>query len=200
MSTIKIILNKDIPNLGEEGDVKTVKRGYARNFLFPNKLALDYSKQNRKILESKKEYLEKRKLEKRDNSTQLKEKLEELKLSIEVPAGDKGRLYGTVTSTNISEELKKLEYNIDKRKIELKEHIKFGGVYKFKIHLYEDIYANMEINVIGKKEKPKQDQGKSKRFTKKNYKNTSTVNIEEKQESTEDNAPENIEEINKKED
>ena len=166
MGTLRVILKQDIPNLGEEGDVKIVKRGYARNYLFPRNLVVDYSKNNRKVLESQKEKLEKKKLIKKENAKQLKEKLEQVNLSITVSAGEKGRLFGTITSSNISEKLKELEYNIDKKSIELKEHIKFGGKYKYKIHLYQDVYADMELEVITKIEKPKSSQKSFKRHHK----------------------------------
>lgn len=167
MGTLKVILKQDIPNLGEEGDVKAVKRGYARNFLFPRNLVTDYSKQNIKVLDSRKNLLEKKKSLKVENAGVLKEKLEKEKISITVSAGEKGRLFGTITSLNIIEKLKELGYTtIDKKSIELKEHIKFDGKYKFRIHLYQDVYANMELEVIGKLEKPKANPKEFKKFKK----------------------------------
>ena len=181
MGSIKVILNQDISNLGEEGDVKIVKKGYARNYLIPNNLALDFSLKNRKLVETKKEYYENRKLEKKENAAKLKEKLENEKIKIEVAAGDKGRLYGTITSQNIAEELNKLNYNIDKRKIELTDHIKFSGTYKYRIHLYHDIYAQMELTVIAKQEKV--DSHKSRdRKDRKNYSRKQTKSIEKESE------------------
>ena len=99
-----------------------------------------------------------KKLAKKENAKQLKEKLEEQNISIEVPAGDKGRLYGTVTTMQIDQEIKKLGFEFDRKKIELKEHIKFGGKYKFTVHLYGEVYANMELEVIPKQEEKKQEQ------------------------------------------
>lgn len=199
MGNIKVILNKDIINLGEEGDIKLVKRGYARNYLFPKDLACDYSERNVKILDSKKEYLDKKKENKRENAEQLKEKLEAAKISIEVPAGDKGRLYGTVTSNNIGDELTKLDFNIDKRKIDLKEHIKFGGTYKYRIHLYESIYAEMELEVIAKEEKHEDKRPKGKKFkkgyNKRHFDDENTTDISETENTeTEDTIVENKEE------
>ena len=155
MSTMKVILKQDVSNFGEEGDIKFVKRGFARNYLFPKELVVDYSKENIKILESKKEYFKRKRLAKIENVEKLKEDLEKQEISIAILAGDKGRLYGTVTTSNIAEELNKLNFTIEKKQIDLKEHIKFSGTYKYRIHLYHDIYANMELNVIAKNEKPK---------------------------------------------
>ena len=124
MGTIKVILKEDISNLGEAGDVKSVKKGYARNFLFPKDLVMDFSKQNKKMLEAKKDFYEKKKLEKKENAVKLKEKLEQESISITISAGDKGRLFGTVTNTVIAEKLVELNYTmIEKKAIELKENL-----------------------------------------------------------------------------
>jgi large subunit ribosomal protein L9 len=190
MSSIKIILSKDVNTLGEEGDVKVVKKGYARNYLFPKKLAVDYSLANQKMLDSKKEYLEKRKGQKKEDALKLKEQIEKEKITIEVTSGDKGRLYGTVTTVNIAEELHKLNYDIDKKKIELKEHIKFGGSYKFYVHLYLDVNAVVDLVVVAKQEQKQQDRKvKGKRG---GYKNThrDEENPVEEVESKEDKSEE----------
>lgn len=201
MGNLKIILKKDIPNLGEEGDIKSVKAGYARNFLFPRKLAVDFSLKNRNIFEKQKDVIEKKKLQKKENAKELKAKLENEKISISISSGDKGRLYGTVTSTQICEEITKLGYTIDRKMIELKEHIKFAGTYKFSVHIYQDIYAAMELTVLAKKEEKKEDTRpkRKKRFNKysnydmENYEDGSEVKDEMKEdfsaESTETDEP-----------
>jgi large subunit ribosomal protein L9 len=169
MRNIQIILKKDVTNLGEEGDIKNVKPGYARNFLFPRNLAVDYSLKNRNVFDKQKDAIEKRKLQKKENAAELKAKLENEKISISISSGDKGRLYGTVTSTQIIEELTKLGYHVDRKMIELKEHIKFAGNYKFTVHIYQDIYATLELNVLAKKEEKKEDtrpMRRKKRFNK----------------------------------
>lgn len=155
MGTMKIILKEDIASLGEEGDIKVVKRGYANNYLFPKGLAVDYSIQNRNLLERQKDAIEKKRLQKRENASALKDKLAKEKVVIEIAAGEKGRLYGTVTTSQIVDDLNGKGYSFDKKNIVLKEHIKFGGSYKFKIHLYHDIYAEIELEVIAKQEEKK---------------------------------------------
>lgn len=157
MSVTKVILIKDVYNLGEEGDVRDVKRGYARNFLIPQGFAVDYSLQNRNILEKRKAAIEKKRLQKKENAAALKAKLSEETIVIKVPAGEKGRLYGTVTTTQIVEELTKKGYELDKRKIELKEHIKLSGKYKVSIHLYQDVYAEIILTVEGIVEEKRSD-------------------------------------------
>lgn len=166
MGTVKVILKQDIPNLGEEGDVREVKRGYARNFLFPKKFAVDYSLKNKNILEKQRGAIEKKRLAKKENANELKAKLESEKVEIEIAAGEKGRLYGTVTTMQIAESLAAKGFTIDRREVVLKEHIKFSGTYKYRIHLYQDIYAEMELVVIAKQEEKKADvKGKKRKKT-----------------------------------
>jgi large subunit ribosomal protein L9 len=181
MSTIKVILAKDLSSLGEEGDIKNVKRGYARNFLFPRGIAIECSKYNLLEIEQKKDYYEKRKLEKKEYAAKLKELLESKKVTISISAGDKGRLFGTVTAVNIADELNKVEelktfgYTVEKKNIELNDHIKFQGNYKYRIHLYQEVYANMELHVEAKVEKQKEEKGKRRKFDRSRKENTETV-------------------------
>lgn len=180
MGTMKVILSKDIPSLGEEGEIKVVKKGYARNYLLPKGLAVICSKKNLEEIEKKKEYFEKRKIEKIEFANKLKQILEEKKITVKVSAGEKGRLFGTVTSLNIldelskDEQLKNMGVVIDKKQIELKEHIKFQGTYKYRIHLYRDIYANMELIVEAVVEKPKEREQKTGKRFHKGRRNVST--------------------------
>ncbi len=146
---MKVILNEDIKNLGEEGDVKNVANGYARNFLFPRNLAVPYNEYTVAIFEEKKAEIEARKEVKRQNSASMKEKLETLNLVAEMPAGVNGKLYGAVTAQTILDLLNKEGFNsIERKKIEIPGvSIKSTGSYKFTIKLYEAQIAEMEIEV-----------------------------------------------------
>jgi len=162
---MKIILNQDVYNLGEEGDVCVVSNGYARNFLIPQKLALIFNKQNKAMFESRKALIEKRKEEKRLASAGLKEKIEAITLELKVSSGDTGKLFGSVTNANIVEELKKEGITIERKKIELPGHtIKMVGVFNVKVKLYGNETADLklviksdkkveEIKVVSKPEK-----------------------------------------------
>jgi large subunit ribosomal protein L9 len=189
MGNIKIILKKDVPNLGEEGDVKNVKTGFARNFLFPRSLAVDYSLQNRNIFEKQMASIEKRKLEKKENAKALKDKLEGEKISVTITAGDKGRLYGTVTTSVIADEFVKLGYTFDKKMIELKEHIKFAGSYKINVHVYQEVYATVELTVVAKQEEKKEDtrpQRRKKKFNRYSEYEDGTYDLPESEEEREE--------------
>ncbi|MDR0583488.1 MAG: 50S ribosomal protein L9 [Treponema sp.] len=147
---MKVILNKDLSTLGEEGDVKDVARGYARNYLFPRGIALPYTPQTVKLFESRKEEIEAKKVQKRQDSLGLKEKLEALEISITMPAGANGRLYGAVTSQTVADELAKLGFQIERKRIELTGNsLKSTGKYKAAVKLYESASAEIQIVVIG---------------------------------------------------
>jgi large subunit ribosomal protein L9 len=145
---MKVILNKDLATLGEEGDVKDVAKGYARNFLFPRGIALPYTPQMIKLIEKRKGEIEARKEQKRKDSMGLKEKLESLELSIAMPAGANGRLYGAVTNQTVADELAKNGFQIERKRIELAgSGFKTVGKYKAVIKLYENQSAEIGVTI-----------------------------------------------------
>jgi len=149
----KVILIQDVKDLGEEGDVKEVKRGYARNYLIPKKLAVPFTKGNLKLIEARRAIIEQKKEEKRQAALGLKERLESLSLKIVMPMGENGRLFGSVTNAIIADELQKLGISIEKKKIEIPEHsIKAQGTYKVKVKLYDNQEAVLKVLVNPKEE------------------------------------------------
>jgi large subunit ribosomal protein L9 len=147
---MKVILNKDLASLGEEGDVKDVAKGYARNYLFPRGIALPYNEKTIKLFETRKDEIEARKAVKRQDATGLKEKLEALSIVLSMPAGPNGKLYGAVTSQTIMEELAKQGFRIERKRIELPGNsFKSVGKYKVAIRLYENAQAECTITVEG---------------------------------------------------
>ncbi len=145
MASIDVILKKDITGVGEEGDIKTVKAGYARNFLFPNSLAVRKNKVTLKILEKEREAIEKRKEEKRQQSQNVAEKLQDLTLTIKATAADNEKLYGSITTAQIAEKLAEQDIEIDKRKIEVEGPIKTLGEHVVHIHVYEGVSATIKV-------------------------------------------------------
>ncbi|MDA3940349.1 MAG: 50S ribosomal protein L9 [Spirochaetia bacterium] len=145
---MKIILNQDVYNLGEEGDVCVVTNGYARNFLIPQKMAVLFNRQSISMFESRKAAITKRKEEKRADSAGLKEKIEAITLDLKVSAGDSGKLFGSVSNATIAEELKKAGVVIERKKIEITGHtIKTLGDFIAKIKLYGNETADLKIIV-----------------------------------------------------
>lgn len=145
---MKVILNVDVKSLGEEGDVKNVANGYARNYLLPRNLAVPYNEATVLIFESRKAEIEARKEQKRKDSASLKEKLEANTIEITMPAASNGKLYGAVTSNVISETLSKLGFEIERKRIDITGNaIKSVGNYKVSVKLYEAQTAELHVSV-----------------------------------------------------
>jgi large subunit ribosomal protein L9 len=147
---MKVILNKDLATLGEEGDVKDVAKGYARNYLFPRGIALPYNEKTIQLFEGRKDEIEARKALKRQDAAGLKEKLEALTMTLSMPAGANGKLYGAVTVQTVADELVKQGFQIERKKIEIPGNtIKSVGRYKVSVKLYESSAAECTVIVEG---------------------------------------------------
>lgn len=146
---MKVIFLKDVKNVAKAGEIKEVKEGYARNFLFANGLAIEATEANLNNLKRKKEKeieAEKNKLE---EARRLSEKLKNTTVTLARKAGEKGRLFGAITSVEIAEGLGKAGINIDKKLIDLKNPIKEIGEYKIKVNLYKEIKGEFTLKVDG---------------------------------------------------
>ncbi len=145
---MKVILLDNVKGVGKKDEVINVNDGYARNFLFPKKLAVEANDGNLSKLKSKQDSKAFKKGEDKKQALELKEKLSKITLKIFVKAGENGKIFGGVTSKDIADKLKE-SYNIevDKKKIDLKETIKTIGVFNIEIKLFEDVIANLKINV-----------------------------------------------------
>ncbi|MDR1324668.1 MAG: 50S ribosomal protein L9 [Treponema sp.] len=145
---MKVILNKDLAPLGEEGDVKEVAKGYARNYLFPRGIAFPYTERVIKQFEARKGEINARKQEKRKDAASIREKLEALNILITMPAGANGKLYGAVTSQTIADELAKQGFPVERKRIELTGNsFKSVGKYKVLVKLYESAAAEVSVTV-----------------------------------------------------
>ena len=151
---MKVILNQDVPGLGEEGDIKEVAGGYARNYLLPKNFALPYTKQNLTRLETRRVAIESRKEEKRREAMSIKERLESEELVFSMPAGESGKLFGSVNSAMVVQELEKRGYTIEKKRVEVPEHnIRMIGSYTVKVKLYGNEEAGLNVMVEAAEEK-----------------------------------------------
>ncbi|MCR5217775.1 50S ribosomal protein L9 [Treponema sp.] len=158
---MKVILYTDVKHLGEMGDVKNVAAGYARNFLFPRSLAVPYNDETVAYFESKKEEIEARKAQKREESKSLKEKLEALSIELTMPAGSNGKLYGAVTNLTLANWFDANGFDIERKKIEIPgATFKQVGKYTFKVHLYETTVA--EVNLVILAQKTEESEGEKK--------------------------------------
>jgi large subunit ribosomal protein L9 len=151
---MKVILNEDVAGLGEEGDIREVANGYARNYLLPKNFALPYTKQNLTQLEARRAAIESRKEEKRREAMSIKERLESEELVFTMPAGDSGKLFGSVNNAMVVQELENRGYSIEKKRIEVPEHnIRMIGSYTVKVKLYGNEEAQLNVQVEAAEEK-----------------------------------------------
>ncbi len=145
---MKVILQKNVKSLGNAGDVVEVNDGYARNYLLPKELAKPATEGNVKNLKKQKKAEEKKKQAEIQRAKDLAKKLENSPVEIETKAGEGGRLFGSVTSKEISEELEKQHHiKIDKRKIQLKEPIKSLGLTNVEVKVYPNITGTLKVHV-----------------------------------------------------
>ena len=150
---MKIILNQDVVGLGEEGDIREVADGYARNYLLPRKLAVPHSRQNLAQLSSRKSAIEGRKEEKRKEAMGLKERLEAEEFLFTMPAGESGKLFGSVSGALLAQELEKRGFPIEKKRIEVPEHhIRQTGTFAVKVKLYGNEEAALKVVVEAAKQ------------------------------------------------
>ena len=148
---MKVILKQDIKDVGKKDQVINAADGYARNFLFPKKLAVPADSGNMNNLKAKNESIAYRKGEDLKEAKEIAEKMKSITVKIEVKAGENGRLFGAVTAKEIAEALKR-DFNIivDKKKVLLSESIKLAGVSKVDIKLNEGVMAKVTVMVVPK--------------------------------------------------
>lgn len=145
---MKVILLSDIKNVGKKDEILNANDGYARNFLFPKKLAVEATPDNLKKLKDKKDSEAHKKELDKQKAKEIAEKINKLELTLKVKAGENGKIFGGVTSKEISEELKKQNnIEVDKKKIALAETIKTLGRFSVDIKLYEGINAKLAIDI-----------------------------------------------------
>ncbi len=146
--SMKVILLSDIKGVGKKDQIINASDGYARNFLFPKKLAVEANNENLAKLKSQNESRAFKKETEMNEAKKLAEKIKEITLDITVKAGENGKIFGGVTSKEIAEELKKqYKIEIDKKKILLSETIKNIGTFTVDIKLYEGILSKLRIHV-----------------------------------------------------
>jgi large subunit ribosomal protein L9 len=145
---MKVFLRDDVKNLGKIGDVVNVSDGYARNFLFPKRLAVEANTKNIREFEHNKKIIQERAAKIRDASRATAEKLSALSLTIKAKAGEEERLFGSVTTMDIAEALKAEGFEIDKKKISLEEPIKRLGEYSVEVKIHADVSAAVKVHVV----------------------------------------------------
>ena len=145
---MKVILLCDVKGQGKKDQIINVSDGYARNFLFPQKKAIPADAKATSELKSKEDAKQYKLNEERKAALALADRIKEITLEFKMGHGQDGHLYGSVTSKDIAEALKKeISFEIDKRKINLKESIRAYGSYSVEIKLFQDVVAKFLVNV-----------------------------------------------------
>ena len=148
---MKIILNQTIDNLGSEGEILTVKGGYARNYLIPKGWAKQATQSNIDATQKEIETKQKKEAKTRENLEALTKQLDKLSLKFELVAGAEDRLFGSVTSQMISDAITEKGYTVDKKEIEIIEPIKHVGKYFVHVKLGPELDAKIKIKVVAQK-------------------------------------------------
>jgi len=150
MRSVKVILRQDIETLGSTGEIVTVKPGYARNFLLPRGFAYEATKANLRQLEDDRTRAETR--AKRDylEARRRASKLEGMSLTFHAKAGEESKLFGSITSSDIADRVREqgIDFDFDRRWIELEEPIKALGVYSVPVRLHAEVRPEIKVWVI----------------------------------------------------
>ncbi len=144
---MQVILQKDIANLGKNGELKEVASGYARNHLLPRGLAIEATPQRLREWQQRQEKAEKVNQQQEALARNLAEKLSAKTFIFKMPAGEGGRLFGSVTPADIAQKLKAEGFDVDKKRIEIAEPIKTIGTFKVAIRLYPGVKADLSLQV-----------------------------------------------------
>ncbi|MBC8595500.1 50S ribosomal protein L9 [Qingrenia yutianensis] len=145
---MKVIFLQDVKGKGKKGEIKNVSDGFAKNFLLPQKMAVEATAANLNAAKGKQESIQYHKDMEEENAKKLAEKIAQISLNISAKAGENGKLFGSVTSKELSEILKKEHgFDIDKRKFVLPDGIKSEGAYTVDIKLHPGIVAKLKVTV-----------------------------------------------------
>ena len=144
----EVILTHNIVGLGAESDQVKVAAGYARNYLFPQRLAIPLTQVNRRHIEALKRKRAEREAHEFNTMTELAKGVQKLICVIKVKTGDDGKMFGSVTSGMITDELKhQFDITLDKKKIHLEHPIKAIGEYEVELHLHSDVKSTLKVHV-----------------------------------------------------
>ncbi len=144
---MKVVLLADVKGSGKKGDIIEAKDGYARNYLIKNKLAKEADAQAMAESKNKAEAMAYHRNELLKANKELREKLDGIEVTLAVKGGESGKFFGSVTSREIADKLSELGFNVDKKKIVLKENIKVAGAYPVTIKISPEETAKITVNV-----------------------------------------------------
>jgi large subunit ribosomal protein L9 len=145
---MEVILQQSVEKLGSPGDVVKVSNGYARNYLLPRGIAVIATEGNKKQIEAQRQRLEAAEDSRREQAQAQATTLEQVSLTFSARVGEEGKLFGSVTSSDIVQQLEALGHKVEKRQVDLHEPIKALGVYRVPIRLHADVKPEIKVWVI----------------------------------------------------
>jgi large subunit ribosomal protein L9 len=145
---MEIILKKDTPNLGDAGEIVKVKAGYARNFLIPQGWAMTATPSNVKVIKENQKQAAHKLAKVRIEAEAKAETLKNLDLKFPVKVGTTGKIFGSITTLQISRLLKELGYEVDRKDITFSEEVNKIGKYHINVKIYKDVVAEVQLNVV----------------------------------------------------
>lgn len=145
---MRVIMMRDVLHTGARGEVVDVKPGFARNYLFPNGMALEATAGNMRVFEQKKKKLEIVHEKERETAAELATQIETAEVTIAKRVGESETLYGSVTAAEIAEALERSGVHVDRRRIDLEGGIKTLGEHPVRIELHSDVVAEITVNVV----------------------------------------------------
>lgn len=146
---MEVILKEDVNNLGHRGDVVKVAEGYGRNYLLPQKLAMEATAANKAVIEQMKSSAVRRSAKEKSEAEALLAQLDAVSLSFERKVGENEHLFGSVTSSDIASQLEQKGFNIDRRKVQLDEPLKSLGEFHVPVKLHREVTAHVKVTVKG---------------------------------------------------
>ncbi len=150
---MRVILIENVPSLGKSGDTVQVAEGYGRNFLIPKKLALEATPANLRLLEQQRGALLSRATKEKEGAQALAAKIEQIPCTLAKPAGEKEKLFGSVTSMDLQKCLAEQGITIDRRVIQLASPIKALGTYTVPLKLHPEVSAELKVTVVAAENK-----------------------------------------------
>lgn len=144
---MKVILMQDFESLGLEGDIVEVAKGYARNYLIPKGVVIEANNGNLKALEIRKEKIMAKRIKDKEAAERAKEKISQVTVTVRRKAGEEDKLYGSVTSRDIAQELEKVGVIVDRKKIIIDETIRSLGEFEVPIKLHQEVIATIKVIV-----------------------------------------------------
>lgn len=145
---MKVILLSDVKGKGKKDQVIDVSDGYANNFLIKNNLAVPYSQKSKEILEKELDVREKEEEEKVARLNEIKKKLENKNITFKVKTGKEDRVFGTISSKQISDKLKDIGYSVDKKCIKINDAISSLGITKVEVELHKKVKFELNVELV----------------------------------------------------